>query len=41
MLSLEQKVDVEIGKGKQDGSTLEFVGGRHDRIRRNGGPLRI
>lgn len=39
MLSSEQE-DVEIGKRKQDGSTLEFVGGRHNWIK-SGGPLRI
>lgn len=39
-VSLEQDSD-RIEKDKQDGSVTEFVGGRHDRIRKNGGPLRI
>lgn len=37
---LSEQEDVEIGKRKQNGSTLEFVGGRHNWIK-SGGPLRI
>ena len=39
--SLEQERDIQVGKGKQNDSVMEFVGGRHDRIKDNGGPLRI